>query len=217
MRSVVAAVLSCLTLTASCTAEHGSTGPSSPRSNAGTSAPSRPSATCPWAGGDAAVGSPTLVAPLNRKLHGRLTVLAHTTPAHATTVHAVVTANSRPDGVRYLVDSRIVLTRQAFETFAAARGIADQLIDNPDHLLWASNVVASSRHVRTTDMKDHELTLVVPRGLPPRDYFVIAVQNSTPQCTPRGTGSAENVIGLVRVLTRDGRIARLRPPPPHVH
>jgi hypothetical protein len=52
--------------------------------------------------------------------------------------------------------------------------------------------------------------------LTPRDYFVVAVQYAMEECRPPRTGSTENVIGLVRVLTRDGRVAALEPLPSRV-
>jgi len=217
MRAVLAVMASCLTLLVGCTGGHDSASPSS-RSESPTPPGSGTLPTCPEAGGDSAVGSPTFISPLDAKLRGHVTVLAHTTPAHATTVHAVVTSRSGSySGIHSLVDSRIVLTRQVFETVAAARGIPNPLIDNPDHMLSARNVVATSGDVRTTDLNDHELTIVVPRGLQPRDYFVMAVQSVTPRCTPTRTGSSESVIGLVRVLTLDGHVSRLKHLPPHVH
>jgi hypothetical protein len=131
-------------------------------------------------------------------------------------VHAVVSAPSktRPE-IALLVRSRIVLTRQAYETVPGARGVADPLI-SPDQLLSPANVIASSRVVQTTDLADHALTLTAPAGLAPRDYFVIAVQHATQQCQPSPrTGPSWAVIGLVRVLTRDGRVAVLKPLPSH--
>jgi hypothetical protein len=202
--------LSALMLVAACTGGSNSRTPSAPSP--------RPSGSvaCPGAGGDAAFGPPTLVVPAGPHLHGRLTVLARTTPAHGSTVRAVVSALSKtkPE-VTVLVRSRIVLTRKVWETVSAAKGIANPLI-NPDHVLSRSNVIATSRTVRTTDLADHSLTLAVPPGLSPRDYFVIAAQHATEICDPPRSSRTEALIGLVRVLTRDGRIAVLRRLPAHV-
>jgi hypothetical protein len=66
-------------------------------------------------------------------------------------------------------------------------------------VLDPSNVIASSQVVRTTDFKDHLLTLHVPSGLPSRDYFLIGVQALTALCTPKQTGHGESLVGLVRV------------------
>jgi hypothetical protein len=143
-------------------------------------------------------------------------MLARTTPADGSTVHAVVRSRSKtkPE-VPVLVRSRIVLTRKVWETVSAARGIANPLI-NPDQLLSRSNVIATSRTVRTTDLANHPLTLAVPARLSPRDYFVVAVQHATELCDPPRSGGTESLIGLVRVLTRDGHVAVLRRLPSHV-
>ena len=202
--------LSAVLFLAACTGGSGSRTPSAP-----TSRP-RPSVVCPGAGGDAAFGPPTLVVPAGPDLHGRITMLAHTTPLHGSTVHAVVRSLSKtkPD-VTVLVRSRIVLTRKVWETVSAARGIANPLID-PDQFLSRSNVIATSRTVRTTDLADHALTLAVPARLTPRDYFVVAFQHATELCDPPRNSGTESLIGLVRVLARDGHVAVLKRLPPHV-
>ena len=200
-------LLALLSLLTGCTGGH-STGPIPTPGNLPT---------CPWSGLDHPFGSPTFISPTDRALHGRITVLARTTPAHETTVHAVVTSRGgAPPDIAWHMDSRIVLTRQMDTDVSAARGIANPLID-PDHLLSAANVVAVGPTIRTTDLRDHELTLVVPRGLPPRDYFVLGVQRAVPECAQSQADSYDDLIGLVRVLTLDGKVARLKRLPAHVH
>jgi hypothetical protein len=154
----------------------------------------------PGAGGDVAHMSPTFIAPTCANLHGKITVLARTTPTQPTIVYAKVTSLSREESaIKTLVRSRIVLVSQVFETVKRAHGAGPPI--PPDRLLESSNVIASSPVVRTTDLKDHLLTLHVPTGLTSRDYFIVGIQVFTELCTPRSTGNTESVVGLVRVAT----------------
>ena len=153
---------------------------------------------CPWAGGDAFQGAPTFIVPTGPNVHGKITVLTHTTSNRPTVVHAKVTSLSEPRSpVKSLRRSRIVLVSQVFETVGKAHGAPPPI--DPDQVLKPANVIASSAVVRTTDLKDHLLTLHVPTGLSSRDYFIVGVQVFTGLCTPRSTGSTQSVVGLVRV------------------
>jgi hypothetical protein len=81
----------------------------------------------------------------------QITVLARTTQAHGTRVDAVVTSLSRASSaIPVLVRSRIVLTRQVFETIPGTQGVPSTIL-NPDQLLSPSNVIATSQVVRATD------------------------------------------------------------------
>ena len=191
MRVVLAFVTVCTTLLVGCT-DGGST---HPITSEGTPCPSgdKPPITPTYVLSTGGGGEPL----------GKVTVLARTSPGRPAVVHAVVTYFGHPKPkpeIKTMTRSRILLVKRVWETVAIAHG-DHPLVPEAD-VLAASNVIAASPFIRTTDLKNHLLTLDVPVGLRPRDYFLIGDQVRTALCGPGGAGPTshgQTLVGLVRV------------------
>jgi hypothetical protein len=111
MRVALAVTTLCMTLAVGCTGDNSTTPSPVPSAEP----------TCP--GGDKPAMTRTQIVPTGPNLHGKITVLAHTTSARPTVVHAKVTwfADGKP-GINSLRASRIVLVKQVWETVRQARG-----------------------------------------------------------------------------------------------